>query len=64
MLRKIFCPEREQVAEEWWKLHNEELHEMCSSANIIWLVKLRRVRCVEHVMRMWERCIRDCGGDT
>ena len=22
VLRKIFCPEREQVAEEWWRLHN------------------------------------------
>jgi hypothetical protein len=52
VLRKIFCPEREQVAEEWWILHNEVLHEMYSSANIIWLLKLKRVRWVEHVMRM------------
>jgi len=35
VLRKIFCPEREQVAEEWWRFHNEKLHEMYSSANII-----------------------------
>jgi hypothetical protein len=44
VLRKIFCPKREQVAEEWCRLHNEELRELYSSANIIWLIKLRRVR--------------------
>jgi hypothetical protein len=64
VLRKTFCPEREQVAEEWWRLHNEEFHEMYSSANIIWPIKLKRVSWVEHVMRMAERCMRDFGGET
>jgi hypothetical protein len=45
-------------------LHNEELRELYSSANIIWLIKLRRVRWVERVMRMGEKCIRDFGGET
>jgi len=64
VLRKVFGPEREQVADEWWRLHSEELRKMYSSANTIWLINIRKVRWVEHVMRMGERCIQDFGGET
>jgi hypothetical protein len=30
------------------KLHNEELHKLCSSSNINRVTKLRRMRCVGH----------------
>jgi hypothetical protein len=34
------------------KLHNNELHDLYSLANIIRLMKLRRVRVAEHVARI------------
>jgi hypothetical protein len=38
----------------WRKLHNEELHNLYSSPNIIRMIKLRRVRWAGHVARMGE----------
>jgi hypothetical protein len=54
MLRRIFRHERDQVTEEWRKLHNEELHDLYSSPTILWLKTLRRMRWVGHVGRMGE----------
>jgi hypothetical protein len=34
MLRRIFGPNRDEVTEEWRKLHNEELNDMYRSPNI------------------------------
>jgi hypothetical protein len=34
------------------KLHNEELHNLCSSPNVITMIKFRRIRCAGHVARM------------
>jgi hypothetical protein len=31
VLRKIFEPKKEEVIGDWRKLHNEELHHLCSS---------------------------------
>jgi hypothetical protein len=28
VLRRIFGPKRDEVAEQWRKLHNEELHDL------------------------------------
>jgi hypothetical protein len=42
------------VTGEWRKLHNEELHNLYSSPDIIRQVKSRRVRWVGHVARMGE----------
>jgi hypothetical protein len=39
MLRRIFGPKREEVAEGWRKLHNEELHNLYSSPSIITIIK-------------------------
>jgi hypothetical protein len=33
-LRRIFGPKREKVAGDWRRLHNEELHNLCTSPNI------------------------------
>jgi hypothetical protein len=44
VLRRIFGPKREEVTGEWRKLHNEELSNLCSSASIIRIIKLRRMR--------------------
>ena len=31
MLRRIFGPRREEVKGEWWRVHNEELHDKTHS---------------------------------
>ena len=55
VLRRIFGPKRDEVTGEWRKLYNEELNDMYSSHNIVRVVKLRRMRCSEHVESMGER---------
>jgi len=42
VLRRIFGPKKDEVTEEWRKLHNEELNDVYSSPNIIRAIKLRR----------------------
>jgi hypothetical protein len=54
VLRRIFVPKRDEVTGEWGKLHNEELHNLYSSPDIIRQVKSRRMRWSEHVSRMGE----------
>jgi hypothetical protein len=54
-LRRIFGPKRDEVTGEWRKLHNEELHDLYSSASIIRIMKSRVVRWVGNVARMGEK---------
>jgi hypothetical protein len=54
VLRRIFGPKRDEVMGEWQKLHNEELHNLYSSPDIIRQVKSRRMRWAGHVARMGE----------
>jgi hypothetical protein len=35
VLRRIFGPKRDEVTGDWRKLHNEELHNLYSSPNIM-----------------------------
>jgi hypothetical protein len=44
VLRRIFGPKRNEVTGEWRKLHNEELHILYSSQNIIRQINTRRLR--------------------
>ena len=55
VLRRIFGPKRDEVTREWKTLHNEELNNMQSSPNVVWVIKSRRMRWVRHVVRMGER---------
>jgi hypothetical protein len=48
VLRRIFRPKRDEVAEEWRKLHNEELRDLYSSQSIIRIIKSRRMRWAGH----------------
>jgi len=54
VLRRVFGPKRDEVTEEWRKLHNEELSELYSLPNIVGVVKSRRMRWEGHVARMGE----------
>jgi hypothetical protein len=40
VLRIIFGPKRDEVMENWRKLHNEELNSLYSSPSIIRMIKL------------------------
>jgi hypothetical protein len=42
--RRIFGPQREEVAGDWRKMHNEELHNFYSSPNIIVVIKSRTIK--------------------
>jgi hypothetical protein len=54
VLRRIFGPMKDEVTGERRKLHDEELHNLCSSPNIIRIIKSRRMRWTGHAARMWE----------
>ena len=54
MLRRVFGPKRDEVTGEWRKLHNEELSDLYSLPNILWVVKSRKMRWAGHVTRMGE----------
>jgi hypothetical protein len=53
VLKRIFGPKREEDG-SWKNLHNDELHSLYSSPNIVRVIKLRRMRWAGHVARMGE----------
>jgi hypothetical protein len=54
VLRRIFGPKREEDG-LWRKLHNDELHGLYFSPNIVSVIKSRRMRWAGHMARMGER---------
>jgi hypothetical protein len=54
-LRRIFGSKKEEVKGNWRKLHNERLHNLYSSPNIIRMIKSRRMRWTRHVARNAEK---------
>jgi hypothetical protein len=53
-LRRKFRPKREEAMEYWRRLHNEELHNLYASSNIIRVIKSRRMRWAGHVPNIGE----------
>jgi hypothetical protein len=54
VLRRIFGPKTDEATGEWRRLHNEELNDLYSSPNIIWVIKSRSMRWVGHITRKRE----------
>ena len=54
VLRRIFEPRRDEVTGEWRRLLNEELNDLYSSPNFVWVIQSRRMRCAGHVAHMGE----------
>jgi hypothetical protein len=54
ILRRKCGPKWVEVTEDWRKFHNEELHNLYSSPDIIRQIKSRRMRWAGHVARMGE----------
>jgi hypothetical protein len=44
VLKRIFGPKKEKVAGGWRRLHNEELHNLYASPDIIMAIKSRSMR--------------------
>jgi len=55
VLRTIFGPKKEEVTGDWRRLHNDELYDLYSSSNIMWVIKSRRMRWAGHVARIGDR---------
>jgi hypothetical protein len=55
VLRRIFGQKRDEVTEEWRKLHNEELGDLYSSLSIFRIIRSRRMRWAEHVELIGEK---------
>jgi hypothetical protein len=53
VLRRLFGPKREKDG-SWRKLHNDELHILYSSPNIVKVIKSRRMRWTGHVASVGE----------
>jgi hypothetical protein len=45
----VYVSKRKEVVGGWRRLHNEELHNLYASPNIIRIIKSRRMRWVGHV---------------
>jgi len=64
LLRKIGS-KRHEVTGDWRALHNEELHDLFSSLNIIRVIKLGRMEWAGHVACTGEkRCVESFLGET
>ena len=53
VLGRIFGPKRDANG-EWRRLHNDELHSLYRSPNIVRVIKPRRMRSVGHAARIEE----------
>jgi hypothetical protein len=58
VLKRMCGAKREEMAGGWRRLHNEELHNLYASPDIIKVIKSRRMRLAGYVARMgYEKCI-------
>ena len=55
VLRQVLWSERDEVTGEWKRLLKKEVYEVCSSPNIILVIKSIRIRWSGHVARVGDR---------
>jgi hypothetical protein len=55
VLRRIFGPKRYEIRREWSKIYNENLNGLYSPPNIVWDIKLEKMRWVGGVASMVDR---------
>jgi hypothetical protein len=60
----MFGSKRDKVTRKWRKIHNEKLNDLYCWQNIIWVIKLRRMRWTGHVARMRTGEVYSFGGKT
>jgi hypothetical protein len=58
---RIFGTKRDEIIEGWRKLHNEELHSMYSSPDIVRMIKPKRMGWAGHVASTGRRGIHRYG---
>jgi hypothetical protein len=52
VLERIFGLKRDRMVGNWIKLHNEELHNLYSSSDIIRMIKSRSMRWAGHMAHL------------
>jgi hypothetical protein len=52
VLRRIFGSKRDEITVNWRKLHDEELNDLYSSPNCVWVIKSSMIRWAGRVARM------------
>jgi hypothetical protein len=57
-LRRIFGPKRNKMTGGWRRVHNEDLHNLYASPDILRMIKSRRMRWAGHVVCMGEMHIK------
>jgi hypothetical protein len=57
VLRGVFGPKREEVGGGWRRLHNEELHNLYTSQNIIRMTKSRMIIRMEHIRNTYKMLV-------
>jgi len=55
VLREIFGPKRDEVTEEWRRVHHGKLFILYSTLDIIRMIKSKMMRWAGHMARVAER---------
>jgi hypothetical protein len=64
VLRRIFELKREEETRSWRRLHNEELHTLYSSSNIIRVIKFKGMGGACSTLGRYDKFIYNIGSET
>ena len=67
VLKRILGPKRKEITGEWRKLYNEELNDLYSSPNIVWMIKSKTMKGGGGACGMYgggKKCMQGFGGET